>query len=182
MLYSKTHQLKKGGETIELRSAGAADAEAMIELLNKVDRQTKYLSREPGEFTASIEEEANWLKNAESDETSLQLIAFHQGEAVGCCGISPIAAKRRFVHRAVLGMMVEQGFQGRGLGRLMLETSIGLCKQAGFEQLELEVVAQNLRAIALYSSLGFEVVGRMPNALKYADGSRAAVYDMVKPL
>ncbi|MDR2515208.1 MAG: GNAT family N-acetyltransferase [Christensenellaceae bacterium] len=141
MRYSKVHKLKKGGETIELRSAGAGDAEAMIALLNRVDRQTKYLSREPGEFLASLEDEANWLRNTENDEKSLQLIAFYGDEAVGACGISPISLKRRFLHRASLGMMVEQSLWGRGLGRLMLEESIELCKKAGFEQVELEVTA-----------------------------------------
>ncbi|MBQ9134425.1 MAG: GNAT family N-acetyltransferase [Clostridia bacterium] len=55
-------------------------------------------------------------------------------------------------------------------------------KAIGYEQAELEVVADNTRAIALYESLGFSVCGRLPNNMKYSDGTYADALFMVKPL
>lgn len=43
------------------------------------------------------------------------------------------------------------------------------CKEKGVEQLELEVVTQNTRAISMYQNLGFDIYGTKKYALKYAD-------------
>lgn len=49
-------------------------------------------------------------------------------------------------------------------------------------QLELEVVADNDRAIALYKKIGFEKMGTFPHNMKYKDGTYADAYWMVKIL
>ncbi len=43
---------------------------------------------------------------------------------------------------------------GMGIGRKMLELLCEIAKEKGIEQLELEVVADNDRAIALYKKIG----------------------------
>ena len=41
-----------------------------------------------------------------------------------------------------------------------------MCKKAGYAQLELEVVAENKTAIALYESVGLEEYGRNPKGFR----------------
>ena len=64
----------------------------------------------------------------------------------------------------------------------MLETVLDIAKKMGYEQAELEVIADNKPAIALYEKLGFKIYGTFPNNMKYADGSYADTYWMMKKL
>ena len=55
-------------------------------------------------------------------------------------------------------------------------------RQSGFEQIELEVVSTNRRAIGLYVKYDFQVYGTRPHGIKYPDGSYADDYLMRKVL
>ena len=48
--------------------------------------------------------------------------------------------------------------------------------------MELEVVVDNQRAIHLYESLGFQTYGKLPDNVKYLDGTYADVYWMMRKL
>lgn len=65
---------------------------------------------------------------------------------------------------------------------MMLETILEIAKENGYEQAELEVVADNKQAIALYEKLGFEQHGRFPNNMRYENGTYADAYWMMKKL
>ena len=52
------------------------------------------------------------------------------------------------------------------IGRALTEACIECAKKAGNAQLELEVVAENKTAIALYESVGFEEYGRNPKGFR----------------
>ena len=64
----------------------------------------------------------------------------------------------------------------------MLEIVLDIAEKIGYEQAELEVIASNKSAIALYEKLGFKVYGTFPNNMKYRDGSYADAYWMMKKL
>lgn len=64
----------------------------------------------------------------------------------------------------------------------MLETVLSEAKKLGYEQAELEVVTENLGAIALYETVGFVKCGVLPNSMKYRDGTTVDSYWMVKIL
>ena len=61
----------------------------------------------------------------------------------------------------------------------MMKKLTDVAREHGIEQLELEVVADNERAVALYKKLGFQVCGQMPKNMKYKDGTYADVLFMV---
>jgi len=62
-------------------------------------------------------------------------------------------------HRAMLGMGVERGARGRGVGRALLATAIAWARNAELAWLDLGVFAHNQRARALYAAVGFVEVG-----------------------
>ena len=64
----------------------------------------------------------------------------------------------------------------------MMTEALKVAKQAGYEQAELEVVADNIRAVHLYEKMGFQKYGTFPDNMKYADGSYADAYWMMKKL
>ena len=103
------------------------------------------------------------------------------GKYIGNCSLMGNAPSR-YRHRASVGIALFQAYTGMGIGRKMLELLCEIAKEKGIEQLELEVVADNDRAIALYKKIGFEKMGTFPHNMKYKDGTYADAYWMVKIL
>ena len=67
----------------------------------------------------------------------------------------------------VFSMYVLPERRGHGIGKALMQELIAQAKQlAGLEQLHLAVVTTNRAACHLYRSLGFEVYGTTPRALK----------------
>ena len=69
-----------------------------------------------------------------------------------------------------------------GIGGKMMEECLKWCKDKNVTQVELDVVKNNERALKMYQSFGFEIVGTIPNALRYTDGTCVDEYTMVKLL
>jgi ribosomal protein S18 acetylase RimI-like enzyme len=68
-------------------------------------------------------------------------------------------------HVANCGYMTGEQFRGRGLARAMCAHSLAVARERGFRAMQFNfVVSTNQRAVRLWRSLGFEVVGRLPAA------------------
>jgi ribosomal protein S18 acetylase RimI-like enzyme len=66
-------------------------------------------------------------------------------------------------HVANCGYVTSQQAQGRGIARAMCLHSLERAKQRGFRAMQFNfVVSSNTRAVNLWSSLGFQTVGRLP--------------------
>ena len=85
-------------------------------------------------------------------------------------------------HRCAVGIALYQKFCGMGIGTALLSEILAAAKAAGYERAELEAVSTNAPAIGLYKKLGFEVIGTMPQALRYQDGTYADFLLMTKRL
>jgi ribosomal protein S18 acetylase RimI-like enzyme len=69
------------------------------------------------------------------------------------------------VHVANCGYMTAQHATGRGVARAMCVHSLDIARQRGFRAMQFNfVVSTNERAVRLWTSLGFETVGRLPAA------------------
>ena len=64
----------------------------------------------------------------------------------------------------------------------MFEEMAKIARDWGVEQMELEVIEGNSRAMALYEKMGFMLVAEKPNAIHLKDGTRLKEYFMVKDL
>jgi len=53
---------------------------------------------------------------------------------------------------------VMPGYQGHGIGRMMMERSIEVLRRQGYESLSLTVTSANAKAIELYEHLGFRTI------------------------
>jgi len=62
-------------------------------------------------------------------------------------------------HVADLGLMVDERFRRRGVGRALLEQAVEWARGHGVAKLELHVFPWNEPAIALYESFGFQREG-----------------------
>lgn len=169
------------GHELMLRNATEADAQMMIDYLRRVCGETKFLLKEPDEITMTLEQEYAFIKRYNEAENNLLLLGFVDGQYAGNCSFAAFGPKRNR-HRVNLGIALVQEFTGMGLGRFMMEQMIEAAKNKGIEQIELEVVANNERAIALYKAMGFEIYGTLPDNMKYSDGTYADCHWMMRKL
>jgi len=73
-------------------------------------------------------------------------------------------------HVANCGYVTAAAAQGRGIARAMCLHSLENAKQRGFLAMQFNfVVSTNERAVKLWSSLGFEIVGRLPRAFEHPE-------------
>ena len=73
-------------------------------------------------------------------------------------------------HVANCGYVTVAGAEGRGIARAMCLHSLERAAQQGFRAMQFNfVVSTNQRAMELWKSLGFEVVGRLPQAFQHPE-------------
>lgn len=165
------------GKTAVLRNPEPEDAQRMIELVRAVDEQSIFLSREPGEFSISVEEERRIIEERKNSPLILWIAAELDGRLVGLCEAT-IAPRLRYRHKATFAICVCKPYWGMGIGRAMLERCITWCRDQGLKKAELVVDTGNDRALALYRSLGFREEGRIKMHRRLADGSYRDSYMM----
>ena len=170
----------KLGREITLRNAELDDAHELLPYLKTTAEETRNLMREPDECELSIDDEKAFIESYLDDERQLLLIAVVDGKHVGNCALMSQGELSRFKHRGRIGIALYQKYCGQGIGRLLLENVLDVAKKLGYEQVELEVMAGNKQAIALYESVGFINFGTLPKNMKYKDGTYTDAYFMVK--
>lgn len=82
-------------------------------------------------------------------------------------------------HVCNAGWMVAPAAAGRGVGRRFAEYVIAQAERLGFAAMQFNaVVSTNTRAIALWESLGFAIVGTVPDAFRHATEGPTAIHIM----
>ncbi len=182
MLFAEKSIKDKLGRTVILRNARPEDSADLIRYLKTTSAETPYLIREPDEITITQEKEEQFIRDKMDAKRELMLVAFIDGKHVGNCSLMSIAPYRRYAHRCDVAIALYKEYCGCGIGKAMLQTLLDVAKSIGYEQAELEVMAENTDAIALYEMLGFEKFGTFPDNMKYADGTCMDAYWMMKKL
>lgn len=86
-------------------------------------------------------------------------------------------------HIANAGWMVAPGHQGRGIGRAFAVWVLDQARGLGYHGMQFNsVVATNTGAIALWESLGFEIVGTVPDAFRHPTEGTVPVHVMYRRL
>ena len=165
MRYSKTVILKDG-RTCIVRNGTEGDAQGVWDNFVLTHGETEFLSTYPEEVTFTLEQEKAYLKQREESERDAALLAEVDGKIVGTAGVDGIHRAEKSRHRASFGISITKAWWGIGIGRALTEACIECAREAGYLQLELEVVADNRRATALYRSVGFVEYGRNPKAFR----------------
>ena len=176
MKYAEKIIMKNGREAI-LRSANEADGAAMLENFNQTHAETDYLLSYPDETGFTVEQESEFMQKKYDSDNEIEIIAEVDGKVVATSGISAIGTKYKVRHRADFGISIIRDYWGQGLGKALTAACIKCAKEAGYKQLELEAVADNERAIALYEKMGFVEFGRNPKGfISRISGYQKVVY------
>jgi L-phenylalanine/L-methionine N-acetyltransferase len=114
--------------------------------------------------------DARRTRAAAASASAIRLVAVIAGKVVGSSILQRYDARR--AHVGSLTMAVHDAWAGRGVGSALMAEVVGLADRwLGLKRLELDVWADNPRAIALYKRFGFEREG-----LKRAEGFRDGAY------
>ena len=139
-----------------------SDGQAVFDNFNLTHGETDYLLTYPDENAFDVMQESQFLKEKTESKNEIQIVAVVDNVVVGTAGIGAIGAKYKVRHRAEFGISVAKEFWGLGIGQALTTACIACARAAGYIQLELNVVAENTRAISMYEKNGFVEYGRNP--------------------
>jgi GNAT superfamily N-acetyltransferase len=81
------------------------------------------------------------------------------------------------------GYMVSPDAKGKGIGKLMAEHSIEEGRRIGYDSIQFNfVVKSNTVAVNLWKSVGFEVIGEIPDAIRHSQHGLTNAYIMYRKL
>ena len=101
------------------------------------------------------------------------------GTLIGTAGLN-VHPNPRMRHGATLGILVHTGYQNQGVGTALMKTVLDLADNwLMLVRVELEVFADNERAIHLYEKFGFEKEGLMRMSV-VRDGQYRDNYKMAR--
>ena len=162
--------LKDGRKCVLLPTAPEYAAE-MIEYMKVTPAETPFLLRYLDEVKFTVESEKEILGRLLEDPYSIMMMPIVDGKVAGNGSINGIGDKRKIRHRCSLAIALYKEYWGLGIGTAMINYMTELAAQIGWTQVDLEVVAENTTAQALYKKCGFVESGRRHNALRFDDGT-----------
>lgn len=143
--------------TLEIRLSKEHDFRELIDLDHRIWSSTTT----PATITwESIDEFAK--RNPEGS----QVVAVVDGVVAGYLGFHAPTPLETNQHVMEIDIAVDPGFQGRGIGKKLLEKYEHLAKDKGIHKISLRVLATNEGAIEFYKKCGFLEQGRLINEFK----------------
>jgi L-amino acid N-acyltransferase YncA len=104
------------------------------------------------------------------------------GGVVGSAKVGPNRPGRGS-HVATASFMVDSDGRSRGVGRALAVRALDWAKQAGFRSMQFNAVVEtNTAAVALWRSLGFEVIGTVPEAFDHRTEGLVGMHVMYRRL
>jgi RimJ/RimL family protein N-acetyltransferase len=147
-----------------LRIAGPDDAIALMKLKQRLDEETSFMLLEPDERDTSIQALARHLEELSRSENSVVIVAGRRDDLAGYVELAGGKFRRnRSTTHVIIGVLAEAS--GKGVGTGLLEEAKRWAAARGLRRIELNVMAHNHRAIALYERAGFVHEGRRVDCL-----------------
>ncbi len=177
MKYNQVIVLKNGSEC-RLRNGMESDGQAVFDNFNLTHGETDYLLSYPEEHSFDVMQECQFLKEKSESKNEIEIVAIVDNVVVGTAGIKAVGTKYKIRHRARFGISVAKEFWGLGIGQALTMACIECARVAGYIQLELSVVADNVRALSIYEKAGFVEYGRNPKGFNSRIAGFQEVIDM----
>lgn len=160
---------------IEIRKATDADHDAIWEIIHRVLQGGDTYSFAPESTREQMM--AYWF--APGKHT---YVAIYGGKIAGTfaiCDNQPGLGS----HVANGAFMVSHLYAGRGIGKTMGEFSLQEARRLGYKAMQFNfVVKSNERAVKLWQSLGFNIVGEVPDAFNHRQLGLTNTYVMYQKL
>lgn len=160
----------KNNHTVTLRTAQPEDAAAFLGLVYGIFAEGEFVLSTLDDFRMTEEQEAAWIQENLDNPGNVVIVAEGDGKIIGMINFRS-EERKRVRHNGELSMSVHQAWRDKGVGRALLRALIEWAEQHPvLEKVCLQVFANNARAIALYTSLGFREEGRQVRDIKMESG------------
>ncbi|MGW5877330.1 N-acetyltransferase family protein [Nocardiopsis terrae] len=147
---------------MQIREATAADWPAIWPFFHRIVAAGETFTFPTG---LGEEEGRDWWLLAEPDRTVVAVDG--AGTVLGTAKMNRNHMGNA-AHIASASYMVDPTHTGQGVGRSLCEYSLEWARGAGYRAMQFNaVVATNSNAVRLYESLGFEVVGTLPEGFHH---------------
>lgn len=139
-------------------------------------------------WDASMDEEAGrleWLPGPTGPDPTLVVLAAVDDETGRVVGTAQLHANRggNGAHVANASFLVAADAGGRGVGRALAGHVLDEARAAGYAAMQFNAVVQtNERAVALWASLGFTIVGTVPGAFLHPSAGPTGLHIMHRHL
>ena len=152
--------------TISMRVSGGAFMNYTIRPIGPEDAEgAAALRRMPGVFENTLglpsyrtADSKAFIAGLGPDDHNFVAV-LDDGTVIGCAGLT-VCSNPRMRHAGSVGLYVHTDYQNKGVGTALMETLLDLADNwLMLVRVELEVYADNERAIHLYEKLGFEQEG-----------------------
>ena len=144
--------------TYTIREAVPDDAEKMIVYLNQVGGESDNLLHGENGFLVPIEGAKRKLAMSKDAENSIVLIALDNEQIIARAELAGYSAAR-IRHRAKFSISVRKEYWNQGIGTEMINRIVEQARKMKISIIELEVMTDNVSAIALYHKMGFIDIG-----------------------
>jgi RimJ/RimL family protein N-acetyltransferase len=141
--------------TIDIVQIAESHAASFHACLDAVAREKRYLAQIEA---PPLDRTLAFVRDSIAKDAS-QFVALDGDRVVGWCDVFPAWPAAR-QHRGALGMGVLVAYRGQGVGQRLMAATLAHARSKGLTRVELEVRADNARAIRLYESMGFVHEGR----------------------
>jgi ribosomal protein S18 acetylase RimI-like enzyme len=160
---------------VQIRPATDEDADAIWAIMEPIIR-----AGETYTFPREMDKEAA-LAYWRSPEREV-FVADDHGEIVGTYCLQA-NQKGGGAHVANCGYMTAVSATGRGVARAMCAHSLDRARERGFRAMQFNfVISTNDRAVRLWQSFGFEIVGHLPAAFHHPTRGYVDAYIMYRTL
>ena len=145
-------------ENIIIREAEIDDAEEMISYLNIVGGESDNLMHGPDGFKVPVEAVKRRIQVSHDADNSIILIALAGENIIARAELDGYPGAKLH-HNARFSISVRKDYWNMKIGTKLMTEIIERAKKMNLHNIELEVIADNKAAIALYHKMGFSDVG-----------------------
>jgi L-amino acid N-acyltransferase YncA len=177
---SANTETRRAPASWEIREATWQDWPAIWEILEPVIRAGETFTWDRD--TTEDQARTKWCKTA----PGRTFVAVGTGEFDGVVlGTGELHANQDGAgsHVANAGYMVRPGHGGRGVARALCAYSLEAARAAGFRAMQFNaVVESNVRAVAAWQAMGFEILATIPEAFRHPSLGYVGLHVMYRKL
>ncbi|MBR9683374.1 GNAT family N-acetyltransferase [Candidatus Woesearchaeota archaeon] len=151
-------------ENIIIKKAEKEDIGNLIKLWQGMRQYHEKIATEKDAFYDQIEKNKNtiwkkFIKKSIKDKNSLILIAYDKGKPVAYCILLikqniPVFKIKKYGY--ISDIYVEKNYRGKGMGKKLMDISVGFFKKNRIKFMELSVKHNNKSSIKFYQKYGLK--------------------------
>jgi GNAT superfamily N-acetyltransferase len=149
------------GRIVHVRAISERDTEALTGLYTRASPRSRYLRF----FSAGISIDHEVLRLVTPSDDHVALVAEHDGLAVGVAAYEILSSAQ-----AEIAVLVDDAWQGDGIGSLQIEQLAAVARRSGIRELVGDVLASNVTMLRASASLAPGIARDHGGALREKTG------------